>query len=122
MVTNYYSAKNASRYLGVTEDTLRKYTKEGKIKGTKPAGKLYYHKDELDKFLNSDSLFEAMDILTSTDEEILERIDKMHPDTLRQALFDSFKKTQEVAAIYENRIKSMIQTVYKCFGIEPKNQ
>ena len=50
----YFKISHASRYLGISANTLRKYTDLGLIQAKRlPGGDRLYSKDELDTFYNS---------------------------------------------------------------------
>lgn len=51
---NYYSAKTASKMLGVTAQTLRNWDKEGKLKASyvKSNGYRYYSEESILEFTN----------------------------------------------------------------------
>lgn len=77
MSNNLLSIRKAAEYLDVTEDCLRKWDKDGKLKPLKTAGgHRRYRKEDLDKFvgINEENVSNSVDLSSISNDELLKEI------------------------------------------------
>lgn len=77
MDNNLLSIRKAAEYLDVTEDCLRKWDKDGKLKPFKTAGgHRRYKQEDLDKFvgINEENVSNSMDLSSIPNDELLKEI------------------------------------------------